>query len=57
MSIVPGSDAWRDAGLVPVDPHRPFNLADDTDSTDDDPSDGTDGSDDDREVRDADGSR
>ena len=35
MSTVPGSDAWRDAGLAPVDPHRPLSLADDTDTTDD----------------------
>ena len=36
MSTVPGSEAWRDAGLAPVDPHRPLSLADDTDTTDDD---------------------
>jgi hypothetical protein len=36
MSTVPGSDAWKDAGLAPVDPHRPLSLADDTDTTDDD---------------------
>lgn len=35
MSTVPGSDAWRDAGLVPVDPHRPLSLVDDTDVSDD----------------------
>ena len=35
MSTVPGSEAWRDAGLAPVDPHRPLSLADDTDTTDD----------------------
>lgn len=35
MSTVPGNDAWRDAGLAPVDPHRPLSLADNTDVTDD----------------------
>jgi hypothetical protein len=35
MSIVPGSAAWRDAGVAPVDPHRPVNLGDDTDDLDD----------------------
>ena len=28
MSTVPGNDAWRDAGLVPVDPDGPRSLAD-----------------------------
>ena len=35
MSTVPGSEAWRDAGAAPVDPHRPLNLGDDTDDLDD----------------------
>ena len=26
MSTVPGSDAWKDAGLVPVDPDGPRSL-------------------------------
>lgn len=30
MSTVPGNDAWRDAGLVPVDPDGPRSLADET---------------------------
>jgi len=29
MSTVPGPDAWRDAGLVPVEPDEPRRLADD----------------------------
>ena len=29
MSTVPGSDAWKDAGLAPVDPDGPRSLADD----------------------------
>ena len=28
MSTVPGSDAWRDAGLEPVDPDQPARLVD-----------------------------
>ncbi|GAA3797658.1 hypothetical protein [Cellulomonas soli] len=28
MSTVPGSDAWRDAGLEPVDPDQPRRLTD-----------------------------
>ena len=28
MSTVPGPDAWRDAGLVPVDPDEPRRLGD-----------------------------
>ncbi len=28
MSTVPGSDAWRDAGLVPVEPDEPRRLGD-----------------------------
>jgi hypothetical protein len=35
MSTVPGSEAWRDAGLAPVDPTLPLSLADDADVTDD----------------------
>ena len=31
MSTVPGSDAWRDAGLAPADPDVPRNLVDDGD--------------------------
>ncbi|KRD42835.1 hypothetical protein ASE38_00615 [Cellulomonas sp. Root930] len=31
MSTVPGNDAWRDAGLVPVDPDGPRSLADEAD--------------------------
>ena len=29
MSTVPGPEAWRDAGLVPVDPDEPRRLGDD----------------------------
>ena len=29
MSTVPGADAWRDAGLAPVDPDEPRRLTDD----------------------------
>jgi hypothetical protein len=29
MSTVPGDEAWRDAGLVPVDPDEPRRLSDD----------------------------
>ena len=29
MSTVPGPDAWRDAGLTPVDPDEPRRLTDD----------------------------
>ena len=29
MSTVPGPDAWRDAGLAPVDPDEPRRLVDD----------------------------
>mgnify|MGYP005816536397 CR=1 FL=1 len=28
MSTIPGSEAWRDAGLVPVDPEEPRRLGD-----------------------------
>lgn len=28
MSTVPGPDAWRDAGLVPVEPDEPRRLGD-----------------------------
>lgn len=28
MSTVPGNDAWRDAGLAPVDPDAPRSLVD-----------------------------
>lgn len=31
MSTVPGNDAWRDAGLVPVDPDAPARLTDPAD--------------------------
>ena len=31
MSTVPGSDAWKDAGLAPVDPDGPRSLTDETD--------------------------
>jgi hypothetical protein len=34
MSTVPGNDAWRDAGLAPVDPDGPRRLGDDTPQTD-----------------------
>jgi len=38
MSTVPGSDAWKDAGLAPVDPDGPRSLTDDADvSGTDDP--------------------
>ncbi|WP_315095122.1 hypothetical protein [uncultured Cellulomonas sp.] len=39
MSTVPGSDAWRDAGLAPVEPDGPRSLADEieTDADDTDP--------------------
>ncbi|WP_448631526.1 hypothetical protein [Cellulomonas soli] len=33
MSTVPGSDAWRDAGLAPVDPDQPRRLTDVLDAT------------------------
>ena len=33
MSTVPGSDAWKDAGLAPVEPGGPRSLADDVDDT------------------------
>jgi len=29
MSTVPGRDAWRDAGLAPVEPEQPLRLTDD----------------------------
>lgn len=35
MSTVPGSDAWRDAGLEPVEP-EPARLVDDLDPPDPD---------------------
>jgi len=35
MSTVPGSDAWRDAGLAPVDPDGPRRLGDDDDGSTD----------------------
>ncbi|MDQ0371838.1 hypothetical protein [Cellulomonas humilata] len=35
MSTVPGSDAWKDAGLVPVDPDGPRSLTDDVDGSED----------------------
>ena len=28
MSTVPGPEAWRDAGLVPVEPDEPHRLGD-----------------------------
>lgn len=34
MSTVPGPDAWRDAGLVPVDPDEPRRLGDEHDAPD-----------------------
>lgn len=37
MSTVPGSDAWRDAGLAPVDPDEPRRLTDDAPAVEDDP--------------------
>ncbi len=33
MSTVPGPDAWRDAGLVPVEPDEPLRLGDEADQT------------------------
>ncbi|WP_456787031.1 hypothetical protein [Cellulomonas sp. P5_C5] len=33
MSTVPGSDAWKDAGLAPVDPDGPRSLTDEADDT------------------------
>ena len=33
MSTVPGNDAWKDAGLAPVDPDGPRSLADEVDDT------------------------
>ncbi|HWJ84625.1 MAG TPA: hypothetical protein VNR62_04305 [Cellulomonas sp.] len=36
MSTVPGSDAWRDAGLEPVSPDEPVSLVDDLDPPDPD---------------------
>ena len=38
MSTVPGPDAWRDAGLVPVEPDEPRRLGDD-DAPDEPPAD------------------
>lgn len=35
MSTVPGSDAWKDAGLAPVDPDGPRSLTDETDDVED----------------------
>ena len=35
MSTVPGSDAWKDAGLAPVDPDGPRSLTDDVDAAED----------------------
>jgi len=35
MSTVPGNDAWKDAGLAPVDPDGPRSLTDETSATDD----------------------
>ena len=32
---MPGSDAWKDAGLAPVDPDGPRSLTDDVDATED----------------------
>ena len=37
MSTVPGSDAWKDAGLAPVDPDGPRSLDDDADDGPADP--------------------
>jgi hypothetical protein len=37
MSTVPGSDAWRDAGLEPAAPEQPLRLTDDPDETPPDP--------------------
>ncbi|HEY0119984.1 MAG TPA: hypothetical protein VGC04_14510 [Cellulomonas sp.] len=37
MSTVPGADAWRDAGLVPVGPDEPRRLGD-PDAASDEPS-------------------
>lgn len=34
MSTVPGADAWRDAGLAPVDPDEPRRLTDDEPAAD-----------------------
>ncbi|ROS23114.1 hypothetical protein [Cellulomonas sp. PhB150] len=34
MSTVPGSDAWRDAGLAPAQPDEPARLVDDLDPPD-----------------------
>ena len=31
MSTVPGSDAWKDAGLAPADPDGPRSLVDEPD--------------------------
>lgn len=35
MSTVPGNEAWRDAGLAPVDPDGPRRLGDDGPGDDD----------------------
>ncbi len=35
MSTVPGSDAWRDAGLEPADPDVPLRLTDEPAGEDD----------------------
>jgi len=34
MSTVPGSDAWRDAGLAPASPDEPVRLVDDLEPPD-----------------------
>ena len=39
MSTVPGPDAWRDAGLVPVEPEEPRRLGDEDAATDEAPED------------------
>ena len=37
MSTVPGPEAWRDAGLAPVEPDEPRRLVDEDDAPDENP--------------------
>ena len=39
MSTVPGPEAWRDAGLAPVEPDAPRRLGDDDAPPDEDAND------------------
>ena len=39
MSTVPGPEAWRDAGLAPVEPDEPRRLGDEEAAPDEPPAD------------------